>query len=311
MDRLWAMEVFVRVTECGSFSRAAESLNLANATVTSCVRNLEKHLGVTLLQRNTRHLRLTDAGERFHSRCRVLLEGVHAAEQEAAQAQAEVRGTLNVEAPIAIGHALLLPALPSFLAQYPGLSVNINLTNQPHALIERGLDLAIRMDAVEDSELVARPLYSASYIVCGRADVADAVRERSPADLDPSLCLGLLPEGRPEPQPWLFARDGEETVVSPEGRLSFNSSDALVSAACRGLGLVCVLDIFVRQELADGRLVAAFDAWDHGGRAFHLVSAKASFVSPKLKAFSDFMLEVIGPQSRPDHRERIPVQRGR
>jgi LysR family transcriptional regulator, regulator for bpeEF and oprC len=67
----------------------------------------------------------------------------------------------------------------------------------------------------------------------------------------------------------------------------------------------------VRQELADGRLVEAFDAWDHGGRAFHLVSAKASFVSPKLKAFSDFMLEVIGPQRRPDHRERIPVQRAR
>src|SRR5579864_5681897 len=168
MDRLWAMEVFARVSECGSFSRAAESLNLANATVTSCVRNLERHLGVTLLQRNTRHLRLTDAGERFHARCKVLLEDVLVAEQEAAQAHAEVRGTLNVEAPIAIGHALLLPALPSLLAEHPGLSVNVNLTNKPHALIERGIDIAIRMDAVEDSDLVARPLYAASYVVCGR-----------------------------------------------------------------------------------------------------------------------------------------------
>lgn len=311
MDRLWAMEVFVRVSERGSFSRAAESLDLANATVTSCVRNLEKHLGVTLLQRNTRHLRLTNAGERFYLRCKTLLEGVLAAEEEAAQAHAQVRGSLTVEAPIAIGHALLLPALPSFLARYPALSVNVNLTNQPHALIARGIDLAIRIDAVEDTELVARPLYSASYVVCGRPHVVDSVREASPADLDPAQCLGLLPEGRPTPQPWLFSREGDEIIVSPEGRLSLNSSDALVNAACAGLGLVCVLDVFVRRELSDGTLVRAFDAWNHGGRVFHLVSAKSSFVSPKLKVFSDFMLEVVGPQCRPDHRERVAVQRGR
>lgn len=311
MDRLWAMEVFTRVTECGSFSRAAESLNLANATVTSCVRNLEKHLGVTLLQRNTRHLRLTDAGGRFHARCKVLLEGVRAAEQEAAQAHAEVRGTLNVEAPIAIGQALLLPALPSFLAEHPGLSVNVNLTNQPHALIERGIDIAIRMDVVEEADLVARPLYGASYIVCGRPDVVDELRAQHPSDLDPSRCLGLSPDGRPTLQPWLFARAGEESIVRPAGRLSFNSSDALVNAACQGLGLICVLDLFVRNELASGRLVAIFDEWEHGGRVFHLVSAKSSFVSPKLKVFSDFLLDVVGPQSRPDHRERIAVQRNR
>jgi LysR family transcriptional regulator for bpeEF and oprC len=311
MDRLWAMEVFARVSECGSFSRAAESLNLANATVTSCVRNLEKHLGVTLLQRNTRHLRLTDSGERFHARCKVLLEDVLAAEQEAAQAHAEVRGTLNVEAPIAIGQALLLPALPSLLAEHSGLSVNVNLTNKPHALIERGIDLAIRMDAVEDSDLVARPLYAASYVVCGRPDVVEELRATDPSDLDPSRCLGLFPDGRPTLQPWLFARDGEESVVRPAGRLSFNSSDALVNAASQGFGLICVLDLFVRSELACGKLATIFDEWEHGGRVFHLVSAKSSFVSPKVKVFSDFLLDVVGPQSRPDHRERIPVQRSR
>lgn len=311
MDRLWAMEVFARVAECESFSRAAESLNLANATVTSCVRNLEKHLGVTLLQRNTRHLRLTDAGERFYERCKVLIEGVMAAEQDAARDHAEVRGTLNVEAPIAIGHALLLPSLPDFLAQHPAMSVHVNLTNQPHGLIQRGIDLAIRMDAVEDSDLVARPLYTARYVVCGRPDIVETMRAEYPEALDPSGCIGLLPDGRQAPQPWQFARNDEQASVQPAGRLAFNSSDALVNAACQGLGLICVLDLFVRTELASGQLVPMFADWQHGGRVFHLVSAKSSFVSPKLKVFSDFLIEVIGQQSRPNHRERIPVQRAR
>lgn len=310
MDRLWAMEVFSKVTECGSFSRAAEALNLANATVTSCVRNLEKHLGVTLLHRNTRHLRLTEPGERFHARCKALLEGVLEAEQEAAQGHLQINGTLRLEAPIAIGQALLLPALPTFLAQYPGLSVHVNLTNQPHALIERGLDLAIRMDAVEDADLVARPLYSASYIVCCSPEVAAKV-QKDPSGLDPSICLGLFPDGRLAPQPWLFVKDGEETVIRPAGRLSFNNSDALVRAACRNLGLICVLDLFVRPELASGELVRIFPDWSHGGRVFHLISAKSSFTRPRIKIFTDFLLDVIGAQDRPDHRERIPVQRSR
>jgi LysR family transcriptional regulator for bpeEF and oprC len=311
MDRLWAMEVFARVTECESFSRAAESLELANATVTSCVRNLEKHLGVTLLQRNTRHLRLTEPGELFYARCKTLLAAVQEAEQEAAQCHADVRGALRVEAPIAIGHALLLPALPDFLARHPGLSVHVNLTNQPHALIQQGIDLAIRMDAVEDADLVARPLYSASYIVCGSPEVATSLGTDTPAGLDPRRCLGLLPDGKPTPKPWLLTRADEEVLIRPEGPVSFNNSDALIRAASRGLGLICVLDLFVRNELASGSLVRVFPGWGSGGRVFHLVSAKTSFTPPRIKLFTDFLLDVVGARERPDHREPIPVHRNR
>ncbi|MGY2491758.1 LysR family transcriptional regulator [Cupriavidus sp. CP313] len=311
MDRLWAMEVFARVTECESFSRAAESLELANATVTSCVRNLEKHLGVTLLQRNTRHLRLTEPGELFYARCKVLLADVQQAEQEVAQCHAAVRGTLRVEAPIAIGHALLLPALPGFLARHPGFSIHVNLTNQPRALIQQGIDLAIRMDAVEDADLVARPLYTASYILCASPRVAATADPASPAKLDAARCLGLLPDGKLTPKSWELAHGKETVTIEPRGPIALNNSDALVRAAVEGIGIVRVLDLFARKQLADGSLVRLFPEWASGGRSFHLVMPKTSFTPSRVKEFSDFLLEVVCADDRPDHRERIPVQKSR
>ena len=187
MDKLWAMEVFVRVMECGSFSRAAESLDLANATVTSSLRNLEKHLSVTLIQRNTRHLRLTEEGDLFLPRCLEILKSVAQLESDVKIHATEIAGLLRVECPFAIGQTLLCPALPELARRHPGMSVAVNLTNEPHNLIERATDVAIRMDRVEDADLVARPIYEARYIVCGAPATVRRLRK-----LDPQLKVVLM-----------------------------------------------------------------------------------------------------------------------
>lgn len=310
MDRLWAMEVFVRVVECGSFSRAAASLDLANATVTACVRNLERHLGVTLIQRNTRHLHLTDAGNLFYPRCQEVLNSVSRAESEISIEHGEARGALRVEMPISIGHALICPSLSLFAKRHPHVSASVYLTNQPRNLIEHAIDIAIRMDQVEEADLVARPVYETRYVMCGAPERVSGLPDH-PAELDPRLCLGILTEDRRNPSDWSLNRHGEQVLIKPGGPLNFNSSDALVDAAVRGAGLIYVLDVFVSTQLAQGKLVQVYGDWATSLRTFYAVTAKAPYMPRKVRVFIDFLLEVLDAQRRPGIRRLVEVKDGR
>lgn len=310
MDRLWAMEVFVRVVECGSFSKAASSLDLANATVTACVRNLEKHLGVTLIQRNTRHLYLTDEGTLFFPRCQEVLNSVAHAESEIRAEDGKVRGALSLEMPISLGHALICPALSLFTQSHPLVSVSISLTNQPRDLIKHAIDIAIRMDHVEEADLVAKPIYETRYVICGAPDLARDL-PASPAALEPALCLGLVSENPRGASDWIFHRGEDHVTVTPKGTQNFNTSDALVEAALRGAGLIYVLDIFVKQHIATGRLVQLYEDWTTSERIFYAVTAKTQYVSAKVRAFIDFLIEIPNVQQRPDARRLVEVKKAR
>lgn len=307
IDRLWAMEVFVRVAECGSFSRAAESLDLANATVTTCVRNLERHLNVTLINRDTRRLRLTEEGELYLPRARELLQSLALTEEQVRTRVGELSGWLHVETPISLGHALLCPALPTFAQRYPDISTAVILSNQPHHLIERAIDVAIRMDHVEDADLVARPIYESSYVICCTPEVARSLPE-DPAELDPRRCLGILLEERRHSNAWQLQRGDEKIELKPEGPLHFNSSDAVLIAAESGVGVACVLDIFANRHLDAGTLVRVYPQWTLPVKTFYLVTAKARANSAKVRAFTDFLFEVFDSERRPSARRAVSVK---
>jgi len=307
MDKLWAMEVFVRVMECGSLSRAAQSMDLANATVTSSLRNLEKYLGATLIQRNSRHLHLTEEGRLFLPRCQEILGSVARAEAEVKSLATNISGPLRVEVPFAIGQNLLCPALAELTRRHPGLTVSLTLSNSPHSLVERATDVAIRMDRVEDADLVGRPVYEAKYLVCGTPATVAALRAATPRDLDPGCCLGLFSEGSHTPNPWVFTRDGDEVIVRPQGPLNFNNTESLIVSALQGAGLIHVLDIFVADLIAEGKLVPLFPDWQTGKRTFYAVTVRSRFVAPKVRAFIDFLLEIFDPRSRPDIKTIVPI----
>lgn len=308
MDKLWAMKVFVRVVECGSFSRAAESLELANATVTSCVRNLEKSLGVVLIHRTTRTLRLTEDGTHFYPHCREVLERVERVENDLRAKSGEVVGSLRVEMPIAIGHSLICGAIPLFTRHFPALSVSVILTNQPHSLVERAIDVAIRMDHVEDEALVARPIYEARYIVCASPQFVDTITLTHPGELDPRHCLGQLLDGDHQPREWVFDSGIERVGIRPQGRLNFNSSEALITAALQGAGLVYVLDLFARRHIEAGDLVQVLGDYPTAVRTFYAVTAKSKFPSPKIRAFTEFLVDTLKSRSNPDVARRVGVQ---
>lgn len=307
MDKLWAMEVFVRVLECGSFSRAAESLDLANATVTSSLRNLEKHLGVTLIQRNTRHLRLTEEGELFLPKCREILKNVAQVESDVKLNSAEVSGMLRVESPFGFGQTLLCPNLPELTRRHPNLRIAVNLTNETHSLIERATDVAIRMDKVEEADLVARPIYETHHIVCGTPAMVAKLKCNHPKQLNPKYCLGIFNENYQTPNPWTLSKGEDGFSIRPEGALTFNNTQALIQAALNEVGLIYVLDVFVDELLASGKLVQMFPDWQTSKRTFHAVTVKSRFASPKVRAFLDFLPEIFDISRRPNIKTQVAV----
>ncbi|AMO75993.1 LysR family transcriptional regulator [Pseudomonas citronellolis] len=312
MDRLWAMQVFVQVVECGNFSRAAESLDIANATVTSSVRNLENYLGVTLLSRNTRSLRLTDEGTVYFEECTRLLQQIEAAESAVREKKGAIGGQLCIESPAAFARALICPALPAFTAQHPELSVALRLTDQTGDLIASGTDVAIRIDSVNDADLVARPLYQAHYVACATpALLARLGTPAHPRELDPAHCLGLFGPGRYTPAEWSFQRDDEQHSLNPRGSLHFNGTDALIQAALADQGFIYVLDVFVNALISAGQLVELFGDWGTGGRSFYTVTPKARFVAPRTRAFIDFMLATLDAQRRPPAEAAVALRPGR
>ena len=307
IDRLWAMEVFVRVAECGSFTRAAESLNLANATVTTCIRNLERHLDVSLITRDTRRLRLTEEGELFLERARGMLQTLARTEEDVRTQVSSLRGRLHVETLISLGHTLLCPALSIFARRYPEIETSITLSNQPHNLIERAIDVAIRIDTVEDAELIARPIYETRYVICCTPELAQRLPEH-PSALDPRLCIGMLAEEGRFANAWHLSRGEEKVVIQPQGPLRFNSSDAVVITAADGIGLACVLDVFVNSSLNAGTLVRAYPEWTLPARSFYAVTTKDRANSAKVRAFTEFLFEVLDSARRPDSKRLVAVK---
>lgn len=307
MDRLRAMEVFVRVAECGSFSQAADMLDLANATVTTTVRNLERYLDVTLIDRDTRRLKLTEQGQFYLPLAKQILLAASEADAEVRHRLGELRGSLHVEVPISIGQALLCPALPQFAMRYPDIATTVTLTNEPHHLIEHAIDVAIRMDCVEDADLIAKPVYEAQYMICCSPSFATRLPE-DPTNLDPGQCLGILPgEGR-YPSPWTLIKGAQTLQISPAGPLHFNNSDAVLTAAAAHVGVARVLDIFARRLIERGELVRVYESWNTSGKTFYALTARSRSNSAKVRAFIDFLLEVFDLQRRPDVGRAISVR---
>lgn len=307
IDKLWALEIFVRVAESGSFSRAAESLNLANATLTASVRNLEHHLGVVLISRDTRRIRLTEEGQLLLPRARQFLQSLVQIEEDVRGQGKALSGSLHIEVPISLGQGILASALPRFAARFPDIVTTVTLTNQPHNLIERAIDVTVRADYVADEELIARALFEARYVICGTADLVASLPE-CPEALNPRLCMSMLPEETRFPMPWEFRSGDKSVTVKPTGPLHFNNAQAAMNAAASGIGLVCVLDLYAEPRIRSGELVRAFPGWSLPARTWYVVTTKDRAKSPKVRVFIQFLLELLSASRTSDEHQSVPVR---
>jgi DNA-binding transcriptional LysR family regulator len=295
MDRLAAIEAFVRVAECGSFSKAAERLHSSKSVVSRQVGALEADLGARLLHRTTRALTLTEAGRSYFEQASRILADLAEANASVGQLQAAPRGRLRVSAPMSFGFLHLAPAVPDFLDRYPDVEIELAMNDRYVDLVDEGFDMAVRIGKLEDSSLVARKLAPARRTVCAAPAYLQARGiPASPDDLRAHECLCYSNVGLS--QEWRFVRpDGRPWPVEVRGRLHANNGDALRAAALRGFGLAVLPSFLVGHDFQSGALVSVLDAFMAQDSAVHAVYPHARHLSPKVRAFVDFLAERFGP----------------
>ena len=307
MNALSDIAVFVRVVESGSFTRAAESLEISKAAVSKYVNRLEQRLGARLLHRTTRRLATTEAGQALFSRSAAALAELSEAEQDVAQFTAKPSGVLRVTAPTYFGTTTLAPQLKHFRARYPEVTLDLDLSDRIVDLVKERFDVAVRISALKDSSLVAMRLAPVPLVLIG----APAYFQRRPppavpADLSAHDCLGYSIV--PTPNEWRFRSPrGQRIAVTIKSPIHCNNDFALKQFVLDGLGLAVFPRFFVEQELASGRLVQVLADYPAPELAMHAVYETRRHLLPKLRAFLNFLGERFGPQPGPRGGQRFPV----
>lgn len=296
MDRLTSMAVFVKTVECGSFAGAGNALGMTAQMAGHHVAELEARIGTRLLNRTTRRQSLTEAGHAFHERCRSLLVDAEAAESQARSLSATPRGRLRVTAPVTFGAFALPELLTRFLRRYPDVQIDLSITDRFVDLVDEGFDAAIRLGALHDSSLVARPLDAYRLIACAAPSyVAHAAPLDSPHDLARHECLGFAYASAPPAAEWQFIeRDsGQRLSVPIQPRFRANDMKALLAAAFDGFGIVLAPETAVHDALADGRLVTVLPGYAVPSRPMHIVVA-SNQMTLKLRYFVDEVVAAFG-----------------
>jgi DNA-binding transcriptional LysR family regulator len=290
-DRLQALAVFVRVGESGSFTRAADDLNLSQPSVSRIVGDLEARLGVKLLLRTTRRLTLTAAGAAFLERARDVLADLENAE-DAARGLDSLRGALRVALPAVFGARVVIPCLRAFLARHPALRVELRVSDTFQDLVAEGVDVAIRLGKLADSPFGARRLASLQRrVVAAPAYLAARGEPRTPADLALHDCLfGPGGFGRDR---WTFRRG--HTVISVEvtGRVQTDSGPGLSASLVAGLGVGIASEVMCEAEVASGALVPLLARYALEPTDVHAVFPGGPHPSAKVRAFADHLAEAL------------------
>jgi DNA-binding transcriptional LysR family regulator len=288
MDALAGMQAFNAVVESGGFAAAATRLGLSRALISKRVAALERALGARLLARTTRRVAITEAGAAFHRRSAGILANFEEARAELGELQAEPRGTLKVSAPMSFGTLYLGPLIGPFLAQCPGLSIELTLNDRFVDLLEDGVDVAIRIGTLRDSTLVARRLAGTRHVLCAApAYLKRHAAPHQPADLADHRCLhyGYL-SGGPR---WRFAGPERSASVAIRPVLTANNGDVLRAAALDGQGIVLLPDFIIARDLKAGRLVGLLPGWRPPESAVHAIRPAGALLTAKVRRFIDFL----------------------
>jgi DNA-binding transcriptional LysR family regulator len=291
MDRFAHMQIFVGVVEAGSITAAAERLNLAKSAVSRRLAELESHLGVSLIQRTTRRLNLTDSGRAFYARCVAILADVEEAESTVSQAHGALKGQLKVALPLAFGLLHFAPLVQEFMARHPDVRLELDFNDRQLDLMQEGFDLAIRIATLADSSLIARRLVSIRHIVCASpAYLARRGTPRRAADLAQHDCLAYC--NVRDPALWnCHGPDGAPVQVRVPVRLAASSGEFLMRAALAGEGVVLLPTFYVHEALCTGQLVPilADHAWLE--LAAYAVYPPTRHLSNRARALIDFLVE--------------------
>lgn len=282
----------VLTVETGSFAGAARRLGVTPSAVSRRIARLEEELGVALLARTTRSLRLTPDGQAFHDRCVHALRELDEACDALAHAKGRPSGLLRVDTSTNLGRAILGPALPDFLDRHPDVQVHLTLRDQLVDPVAEGVDVLLRIGPLADVNLIARKLGDSRLVRCASpAYLREHGAPRVPADLVRHRCLGYLDEGRP--RPFGFVGDAGPYTQAIDGPCHVNDGEVLKRLAIAGRGVVALFDFMARDAVASGALVTVLD--DHASSAWpiHALYPPNRHLLPKVRVFLDFLVELF------------------
>ncbi|MFG6466222.1 LysR family transcriptional regulator [Roseateles sp. BYS87W] len=290
MDRLHAMAVFVAVVDGGSFASAARKLELSPPVVTRAVAELESRLGLRLLTRTTRHVRVTEAGARYADDCRRILADVQTAEEAAAGQHTAARGTLAVTAPVLFGQKYVMPVLVEYLQRCPDVDAQCLFLDRVVNLDEEGMDVAVRIGPLPDSSLQAIPVGRVRQVlIAAPGYLAEHGVPQSPADLRHHTLVsrgGVAPEVE-----WRFHDQSAEHVERLQPRIRTSSNDAALSAAVAGFGITRLLSYQVAEAVQRGDVQVLLDGYERPALPIHVVHREGRHATQKVRGFIDLAVE--------------------
>ncbi|MFT0631106.1 LysR substrate-binding domain-containing protein [Pseudomonas sihuiensis] len=298
MDRIQAMQVFVRVAEVGSFIKAAQTLALPASTVTSSVKNLEKYLQVRLLNRTTRRVSLTHEGARYLAQCREILALIEHTESSLTDSAKRPQGRLRVDMPGGIAHFIVMPNLQDFYRRYPDIYLMIGVNDRQVDLVQEGVDCVIRTGELNDSTLVARPLGRFRWVTCAStAYLKENGTPQTPEDLSHHRAIHYFSDRARRVGDMHFVRGAEKLSAPVKGVAAVNETGLYIKMCLEGFGLAQLAERIVSEHLQEGRLVEVLADWQPASVPVNLLYPNQRFLSPAVRAFADWISMLI----RDDH----------
>jgi DNA-binding transcriptional LysR family regulator len=290
MDRLTEMQIYVAVAECEGFAAAARRLGISPPVATRAVADLEARLGVKLLNRTTRYVRATDAGQRYLEDARRVLVAADEADEAAVGINTEPRGHLTVTAPVLFGRIYVMPGIVDYLQRFPATDVSALFVDRVVNLLEEGVDVALRIGELGDSSFKALRVGSVRRVLCASPDYL--ARNGLPANPEAltnhpiivATNLGANIE-------WRFMQDAKPLAVRIKPRLSVTSNDSAIEAAVRGLGITRVMSYQVAPELESGKLKIVLSEFEPAPVPIHILHREGRYAATKIRSFIDLMVE--------------------
>lgn len=309
MDKLRAMEVFVRVVETGAFTRAAESLGMPKATAATLVQKLEATLGVRLLNRTTRRISLTADGSAYYERCLAILGQVRETEEALAGQRATPRGRLRVDVPTLMARSVFVPALPAFFARYPEVDLALTCSERRPDLVEEGIDCAVWSGEIEESSLVARRVGYLYFATCAAPSyLARHGTPTHPDDLRRHRCINHLARGGRVPE-WVFSRQGARVQLALEGFLAVDDENSYIAAAEAGLGVAQVPAFILKEAMDRGTLDLLLADWLPEPSPLYVVYPRHRQLSSRVRAFVDWIAALLSEHDGIQLRSTVPRRR--
>jgi DNA-binding transcriptional LysR family regulator len=292
MDKLQAMAAFLAVVDEGGFAAAARRMKISPPVVTRAVSDLEKTMGVRLLARTTRVVRVTEAGARYAEDCRRILADITETEEAATGTHGQVRGRLVITAPALFGRIHVLPIVTAYLRRYPETSVETRFLDRVVNMMDEGVDIAIRIGHLQDSSYQATRVGEVRRVACASpAYLKRHGTPRTPADLARHTMIastGIVRESE-----WRFTREGQVTDVRIQPRLTVITNDAAIAAAVDGFGITRALSYMVAQHFAAGELVEVLRDHETTALPIHVMQHEGRHAPQKVRAFLDMAIKTL------------------